>query len=654
MNCAIGSLLAAAIVATTVTAAPPAVRAVIPGCCNSFGSMTVMQAPSGAIVRSLKTGPEGNYEVTGVGFELTKGGAGAVVLSYTSTATAIAYVLTVVNLGTGVITGPLTIPGDAESIAVNPRSGVIYITYEQSGARLEAIDPANLAVIADTAVNGAQGSIAVAPDGLKIFLSSANGVEVLGAADLTPIGIVALPGPATVLAVSTDSKTLYAAYGADSVAVADIQDLQVTHTISGGALSDLSAMAVSADGSQLYVAANTSISTVQTGTLSISTVALPIGPETMAVAPEGPIYLGQTTSGYPLVVVFDPASQLIAETYPAPGTGFLAIGADGRQLYHLAHGSAPISITDTVPSLNIAGSGITGASPRVGAYDARDNLLLVPDYLGNVNVIDPDSMQLKGLVTFSAPVGFVVFGNAGYALTAGSFTGIGSNTAIVRFDPVSLKITGKVPIPFPASDNSGYYKQPAADERFVYVPFNFYYAESSGSRPASGGVDYGIAVLDTRKMSLSIWPYDVSNILGFTIAPGTGRGYLSVGEGFDGYGLLEIDLRNGRVQRGVSLPVAGSLESSPDGSTIYLAAQFASGNGYGALYSIDRQTLAIGSSTPSLYLEDLTRTPDGQYLYGPTGTGTGGAVSIVSTASLQLVGQIPSVAVPSHVIFIDR
>jgi hypothetical protein len=80
----------------------------------------------------------------------------------------------------------------------------------------------------------------------------------------------------------------------------------------------------------------------------------------------------------------------------------------GRQLYHLAHGSAPISITDAVPSLNIVGSGITGASPRAGAYDARDNLLLVPDYLGNVNVIDPDSMQLKGLVTLSAPVGFVV------------------------------------------------------------------------------------------------------------------------------------------------------------------------------------------------------------------------------------------------------
>ena len=645
--------LAAAIIATTAPAARPAVHAVIPGCCDSFGSITVMQPSTGAIIGSLKTVPEGNYEVTGVGVVLTKGGGSAAVLSYTSTATKATYVLTVVNLATGGITGPLTIPGDAQFIVLNPASGVIYIGYVNAASHLEAVDPTNLRVIGDAVVNDAEGSIAVEPDGQKIFISSANGLNVLSPANLTPIGFLALPDPATALAVSPDNSTLYATYGVDSLAIVNISTLQVTHTTSGSALSEISAMAASADGTDLYISANTSISTLQTSTFSISTVPLPIGGETMAVAPEGTIYLGETgPDGQPIVVVFDPASQQITGTYPVPGSGFLAIAADGQQLYHLAFDSSPISITDAVPSLTIAGSGITGAGPGEGAYDSRDNLLLVPDYLGNVNVIDPGTMQIKGLLTFPTPVTFVVFADTGYALT-----GVGSppNTGIVRFDPVSLQITGKVAIPYPPNDNSGYYKQPAANEEFVYIPFNFYYAGSSGARPETSDVDYGIAVLDKGNMSLSIWPYKVSNILGFTIAQGTGMGYLSVGEGTSGsYALLEIDLRNGRVLRTAALNVAGSLASSPDGSTIYLVAQFTSGSGYGALNAIDRQTLAIVNSTPGLYLEDLSLTPDGQYLYGPTGTGSGGAVDIVSTSSLQTVGQIPSVAVPPHVIFIDK
>jgi len=644
------ALLAA--VAVAVPAAWPGARAVIPGCCKSFGSVTVMQASTGAIVRSLKTGPAGNYQVAGVGIALTNHGTRAAVVSYTVTSTKITYVLTLVDLHTGAVTGPLTIPGVAQSIAVNPKSGVIYVVYVQSGKYLEAVDPTDLTVIANSAVNDAQGALAVAADGQKIFVGSPNGVEAISAAKLMPIGFVALAGAATALASSPDSSTLYAAYGTDSLAIINIQGLQVTHTISNRALREVSAIAVSSDGSQLYVSANTSISTVATSTFSISTVTLPFGGNSMALAPGSPIYLGQTsTDGSPSVLVFDPVSQIVTATYAAPGTGFLAISQDGGQLYHLAFGSAPVSATGMVPSMNITGSGITGAPPGVGAYDALDDLLLVPDYLGNVNVIAPETMQVKSLLTLSTPLGFVLYGNTGYALT-----GVGSppNTNIVQFDPVSLKVTGQVSIPYPANDNSGYYTQPAANEHFVYVPFNFYYSPCCDVRAASGGINYGIAVLNTQTMSLQVWPYPVSNILGFSIAQGTGLGYLSVGRGANAYALMEINLQNGHVQKTVTLGVAGSLVSSPDGSTLYLAAQFASGSGYGALYSIDRQTMTVTNSTAGVYAEDLSVSPDGQYLYGPTGTGTAGAVNIVSTASLQLVGKIPSVGVPPHVIFVNQ
>ena len=376
-------LLAATAVALTAPLAWPGARAVIPGCCKSFGSMTVMQASTGAIVRSLKTGPEGNYQVAGVGIALAHHGTGAAVLSYTLTSSKITYVLTLVDLQTGGVTGPLTIPGVAQSIAVNPKSGVIYVAYVQSGRYLEAVDPTDLMVMGSSAVNDAQGALVVAADGQKIFVGPPNGVEAIRAANLMPIGFVALASAATALASSADSSTLYAAFGTDSLAIIDTQGFEVTQTISSRALREVSAMAVSADGSQLYISANTSISTVDTSTLSISTVTLPFGGNTMAVAPGGPIYLGQTgTDGSPSVLVFDPVSQSVTATYAAPGTGFLAIGQDGRQLYHLAFGSAPVSVSGVAPSPSIAGSGITGAPPGVGAYDAADDLLLVPDYLG--------------------------------------------------------------------------------------------------------------------------------------------------------------------------------------------------------------------------------------------------------------------------------
>jgi hypothetical protein len=133
-TCNLRALLGAAIIATMAPAAQPAVRAVIPGCCDSFGSITKMQPSTGAIIGSLRTVPEGNYEVTGVGVVLTKGGGSAAVLSYTSTSTKATYVLTVVNLATGAVTGPLTISGDAQFISLNPISGVIYIGYVNSAS----------------------------------------------------------------------------------------------------------------------------------------------------------------------------------------------------------------------------------------------------------------------------------------------------------------------------------------------------------------------------------------------------------------------------------------------------------------------------------------------------------------------------------------
>jgi hypothetical protein len=649
-------VLPAVLAATLGMQATAAVHAVLPGCCNSFASLTVMQPATGAIALSYNAGAVGTslYGTSGIGFVLTKGGGAAILSStYPTPGASQAYVVTVLNLSTGTISAPLTIPGIAYAIASNPQSGAIYVGYAHSDNYVEVINPATLAVLGNFKVSATAGPITVSPDGQTIYVPSSGGINALKASNLQSIGTAALASPARAMAVSTDGSTLYAGYGSHGLAFVDTATLQVTSSISNAALDDLLALALSPDDSQLYISAGTSLSVLQTANQSLSTVALPVVGDSMAVAPSGSVYLGETGSnGTPEVAVFDPVSQSVAATYPVPGTGSLALSSDGNILYHLNYYAPAVSITGAVPSQTVAGSGITGSSPGYGAYDAKDDLLLIPDYLGNVNVLDPNTLQFKGVVYISTPVNYVVYANMGYAIT-----GVGSppNMSIVQFDPVNLQVTGTVQIPYPANDYDGYYTQPAAIGDFLYVPFNFYNANATERAPAaSGGVNYGIAVLDTQTMSIAVWPFNVSAILGFTIARGSRKGYLSVQAGLGAYEMIEIDLGSGHIVKATELGIAGSLASSADGSTIYLAGQFASSTGYGALYAVDAQTLAISNSTPSLYLEDLSITPDGQYLYGPTGTGSGGAVDIVSTGSLQLAGRISSAGVPAHVIFAGR
>ena len=136
-------------------------------------------------------------------------------------------------------------------------------------------------------------------------MGSPNEVEAIRAANLIPIGFVALASAATALASSADGSTLYAAFGTDSLAIIDIQGFEVTQTISSRALREVSAMAVSADGSRFI--------SRQTPQFRPSIPARSRFPGYAALRREyhgrgagGPIYLGETgTDGSPSVLVFD-------------------------------------------------------------------------------------------------------------------------------------------------------------------------------------------------------------------------------------------------------------------------------------------------------------------------------------------------------------
>jgi hypothetical protein len=408
-------------------------------------------------------------------------------------------------------------------------------------------------------------------------------------------------------------------------------------------------MALSPDGSQIYMPGETSLAILDVSTLALSIAPLTVGK--IAVAADGTVYGDNTSGTTSSIVVIDPVLWTVTATYAADDANFFALSPDGSRLYLFSSQSSLVSMTGAVPSETLTRSGPTGEGPEYGAYDAKDGLVLLPDFWGDVNVLDSKTLRLRGSIMTGYPCEWVVFGDTGYAVCGVS--GEQPGPQVTQFDPVSLKVTGSVTIPYPADDDTGFYAQPVLDANFLYVPFNFYPASSgvrpagTGSPAATGAVSYGIAVIDIAKMALAaIFPLNVAQISGFAIASGSGNGYLSIAleSPYSGE-LLEISLRTGAILRTAQLPENGYVAAAPDGSTIYVSTP-------GTLYAVSTQTLTIVNSATGLYFGYLSVTPDGAYIYGTTNSG----VTIVSTSSLAVVGTIPSTATTNAgaVIFVQE
>lgn len=183
-------------------------------------------------------------------------------------------------------------------------------------------------------------------------------------------------------AVSPDSSTFYVAYGLNpnvALSYVDADTLEVKQTVAFDSVSVDFGLAISADGSQFYVPGHANFQGTDIFRLNVATEALMAVPAVVngnvAVSPGGTVYIGAGSE----VVVFDPASQKVAET------------------------GAP-------PSQNIAANAATG-SLTGAAYDSTNHLLLAADAAKNIEVLDASTLQ---------PAGQIFIPNLAYSLlTAG-------------------------------------------------------------------------------------------------------------------------------------------------------------------------------------------------------------------------------------------
>jgi hypothetical protein len=647
--------IVACIMASRALAAPVVV---IPNGGVGVGSLSVISPATGEVESNLVTAaaPVGG-SITNTGFAITNAGSAAV-LGLEQGPVAV-YVLSVVNLTTGRITGqrklPFASPKGPVLIAANPTLSFLYLGYVDSSANfhLLEIDPFTLEVLLDSnlASNGGFNML-VSPDGGTIYLTGYSAVAAVRTSNLTLVGTVPLPKSSNA-AVSPDSSTLYVAAGEYpnmALTVIDTATLGVTQTVSLSEVSVMFGMALSPGGSQVYISGQANFQGTDIFTLDLATQALnavsAVVVGGIAVSPDGTVYAGNASE----VLVFDPTSQSVIRKFSAYSSGAFALNSTGSRLYYLNGQSSTLAVTGPPPSQTIIGVVPTGFLDSV-AYDATNKRLLAADTANNLEVLDAVTFQPAGHLFLpnlnTTPPYVTAGGGSGFITMAGE---------VLQVDPVSLKVTGRVALP-----NSPNYLVSFAptvmNGSTLYVPFSFSFnggpIQSANATAASDAVPAnGIAVIDTLQMKLvTMWPFPTLPLLG--LAPGASVGYAAFPIGDYQVDLREIELSTGKTIAHVHLPGLASYFSnpavSPDGSTVYFSTS-------DTLYTLNGQTLAITNTVAGIDLTNLTVSPDGHYLYGGTPSPcTDCSEQIISTSSLKVAGTVPvSTQFPQPALFLGN
>ena len=494
----------------------------------------------------------------------------------------------------------------------------------------------------------------VSPDGQTIYLTGLGYPEVAAvkASNLKLIGTVPL-SDSWDAAVSPDSSTLYVAdgqYPGVAMTYVDAATLAVTQTVPLASVSVVFGLAISADGSQLYLPGQADFQGTDIFTLDIASQALMSVPVVVAgniaVSPAGTVYVGDGSD----VVVFDPASQSVKATFRAFGSGPLALNSTGSELYLLNEFSSSLAETGVPPSPTVVAKVATGYLSSA-TYDSPNNLVLVADTANNIEVLDARTLQ---------PAGQIFIPNLAYAfLNTGGGSGFATSSTpqIFRFDPISLQVTGTASIPGGDANFLWNYSQPILSGSTLYVPFvrtlNGGPADPSAAPSTAPG---GLAVIDTVQMTLkAIWPFSALPLLG--LAAGGGAAYAVVPGANQELNLDRIDLSTGQIVTHVQIPglntsgIYSNPAASPDGGTVY----FSNNN---TLYTFNAKTLALTNTVPGIGLVNLTVSPDSGYVYGAAPPCYGCAIQyseqIVSTSLLEVVATMPSAYQPGPALFLGN
>jgi len=250
---------------------------------------------------------------------------------------------------------PLTCFGGPSGVVVSPNGARLYVSG--FGNNLRVIDTATHAIVADNRLVTLRicclDSMAVSPDGTRLYLLTAC-VECLE----TPFGEVVVVDTATntllttiplfdmlsipaAVAVSPDGTRLYVLdnrfLGTVLIDVIDTATNTLLETTNLGASGFGQQLALSRDGTRLYVTVfdPDSVKVMDTATNSvIATVAVGQSPGAVAVRPDGAFVYVAHSFANPVVSVIDTAANSVVATVAlGGGPSGVAVSPDGSRVY---------------------------------------------------------------------------------------------------------------------------------------------------------------------------------------------------------------------------------------------------------------------------------------------------------------------------------
>ena len=247
--------------------------------------------------------------------------------------------------------GPVTAVGrEPGDIAISPNGRYALIAFPQSETLGVWDTAANKLTGSIPVSTGAPASIAFAPDGKRVYVTTdgtdGNGVYVLDPATSTKVSFIPTGGQPDDVAITADGKHLVVANrGNDTVIAIDTSTDRISASVAVPA--DPTGLDVAADGKRIYVAADqtSQIVTIDTGTFSvIAQTAVGDRPTAVLRHPIEPVVFSANAFGDSISFIDADTAAVVNTIAVARQPDALALSADGEHLYVAAAAANAVQV----------------------------------------------------------------------------------------------------------------------------------------------------------------------------------------------------------------------------------------------------------------------------------------------------------------------
>lgn len=288
--------------------------------------------------------------------------------------------VSVIDIATNTVTATVTVGNRPYGVAVTPDGARVYVANQFSDT-VSVISTATNTVIATVAVGSRPFGVAVTPDGSRVYVANFFGasVSVISTATNTVTATVALGSGSTPagVTVTPDGARAYVASGnmyavngntLNTVSAISTATNTVIATIAVGGGSDPLGMAVTPDGSRVYVANVSSsagtVSVISTATNTvIATVAVGVTPAGVAVTPDGSRVYVTDFNNASVSVISTATNNVTATIAVGVAPAGVAVTPDGARVYVTNSYDANVSVISTATNTVIATVPV-GIGPR--------------------------------------------------------------------------------------------------------------------------------------------------------------------------------------------------------------------------------------------------------------------------------------------------